>query len=107
MICNIPCRLSQDDVIEAIHSVGFAGMYDFVYLPDRKRRATGARTFGNIGYAFVNFKCAQTAESFITAFENFRFQGTHSAKRCTVKYAERQGYNANENPSSRNARLIW
>jgi len=108
MICNIPCRLSQDAVIDAIHSAGFAGTYDFVYLPDRKnRRANGARTSGNIGYAFVNFKNMQHAEAFSLSFHNFQFPGTRSAKRCTLKYAHCQGFNAKESPCSRRPRGNW
>merc|ERR1719272_2290208 len=51
MICNIPCRVSQRTITEAIDQVGFAGTYDFVYLPDRRR----GRPSGNLGYAFVEF----------------------------------------------------
>jgi len=69
MICNIPCRLSEADVIGAIHSVGFAGTYDFVYLPDNRRH------------------------------------GTRSAKRCTVKYADDQGFNANDGPSGQSSKV--
>jgi len=100
MICNIPCRLSQEAVVAAIHSVGFAGTYDFVYLPDRKRGAHGARASGNIGYAFVNFKGPHHAENFVASFDNFQFPGTHSAKRCTLKYAHCQGFDANNGPQA-------
>jgi hypothetical protein len=100
MICNIPCRFGQADVVEAIHSVGFAGKYDFVYLPSR----TGKHN-ANIGYAFVEFKSAKAAESFADAFENFRFPGTKSSKTCTVKQAHQQGFNAlNARPCRRTNR---
>lgn len=89
MICNIPCRFGHSDVVEAIHSVGFAGLYDFVYLPSRS-----GKNNANIGYAFVEFKSADTAERFACAFDNFQFPGTKSAKRCTVKQAHQQGLNA-------------
>jgi len=91
MICNIPCRSTRDDVIEAIHSTGFADTYDFVYVPCGRRAAT---RIGNMGYAFVNFKSCQHAEDFAVGFDNFRFPGTHSSKTCTVKYAHMQGFNA-------------
>jgi len=89
MICNIPCRFGQADVVEAIHSVGFAGKYDFVYLPSRSGKHNA-----NIGYAFVEFKSAKNAERFADAFDNFRFPGTKSSKTCTVKHAHQQGFNA-------------
>jgi len=98
MICNIPCRFGQADVVEAIHSVGFADKYDFVFLPSR----TGKHN-ANIGYAFVDFKSASNAERFADAFENFQFPGTRSSKTCTVKHAHRQGYNAAPSRQSKRA----
>jgi len=89
MICNIPCRFGQTDVVEAIHSIGFAGLYDFVYLPSRS-----GKHHANIGYAFVEFKSAENAERFACAFDHFQFPGTKSTKRCTVKNAHQQGLNA-------------
>jgi len=97
MICNIPCRFGQADVVEAIHSVGFGGTYDFVYLPSRSGKHNA-----NIGYAFVDFKSARNAEGFAEAFDNFRFPGTKSSKACTVKHAHQQGFNAA--PSRRSKR---
>jgi len=99
MICGLPCRLMRDDIVSAIHDVGFGDKYEFVYLvdglADRKRRSKGARSSGNLGYAFVDFKNAQHAEDFVLAFDNYHFSGTGSTKRCSVKYAHCQGFNAN------------
>merc|ERR1719440_891035 len=47
MIRNIPCRYTQQELIDEIEMLGF--VIDFLYLPPA-RRATG-----NLGYAFVNF----------------------------------------------------
>jgi hypothetical protein len=91
MIRNIPCRLSQNDVIEAINACGFADTYDFVYLPTGRH---GTTSKGNLGYGFVNFKSSQHAEHFGVMFENFQFPGTSSSKKCTLKYAHLQGFNA-------------
>merc|ERR1719506_1094529 len=91
MIRNIPCRLSQNDLVEAINAVGFAEMYDFVYLPTGRH---GTTSKGNLGYGFVNFKSSQYAEHFAVTFDNFQFPGTSSSKKCTLKYAHLQGYNA-------------
>ncbi|CAE7463728.1 ML5 [Symbiodinium sp. CCMP2592] len=33
MIKNIPCRCSAGEVLRAVDSLGFAGTYDFFYLP--------------------------------------------------------------------------
>lgn len=95
MICNIPCRVTQDDITKAIEAAGFSGTYDFVYLPDRRGSHSRGRSSGNLGYAFVDFKNSQHAEDFIFSFESFQFPGTNSAKKCTVKYAHEQGFNAN------------
>jgi len=95
MICNIPCRVTHRAIIEAIDSVGYAGTYDFVYLPDRRQRGAHRNPSGNLGYAFVDFKTSQHAEDFTFVFENFQFPGTFSSKSCTVKYAHEQGFNAN------------
>lgn len=89
MICNIPCKFGYSMIVEAIHSVGFAGMYDFVHVPNRKGKCDG-----NIGYAFVNFKNTKEAESFAAAFQDFQFPGTSSSKKCTVKLAHQQGHRA-------------
>lgn len=98
MICNIPCRLGRADIVKAIHSVGFVDKYDFVHMPGRRH---GSKRNGNMGYAFVNFKSTQDAEQFVVAFENFQFPGTCSAKRCTLKFAHLQGFNAvDASPSS-------
>lgn len=91
MLCNIPCRLGHDDIVEAIVSVGFAGRYDFVYLPNRNGKRDA-----NIGYAFVNFQNQHDADCFADTFQDFRFAGTNSSKRCTVKPAHHQGYNGQQ-----------
>ena len=46
MICNIPCKFGYHKIVEAIHSVGFRGTYDFVHVPNRKGKRDA-----NIGYA--------------------------------------------------------
>jgi len=88
MICNIPCRFGQDEIIEAIHSVGFDGLYDFVYVPLRTRKRSG-----NIGYAFAQLKSPDLAVQFEKAFQNYQFAGTSSVKKCVVRQAHLQGFN--------------
>lgn len=90
MITNIPCRFGRDGIVEAIHSVGFGpDTYDFVYVPKRNSMHEG-----NIGYAFVNFYEADVADNFAFVFQDFQFPGSKSLKRCMVKHAHFQGFNA-------------
>jgi len=88
MICNVPCRLSQSDIVKAIDTVGFVNRYDFVHMPGRRH---GSKRNGNMGYAFVNFKNTQDAEQFATKFEGYQFPDTCSVKRCTIKPAHHCG----------------
>jgi hypothetical protein len=94
MICNLPCRVRYDDVLEAIYSVGFGapgdGFVEFVHLPFRSWRPDS-----NLGYCFINFFCPSDAARFAIAFEGYRFNSTRSSKICTVKTAKCQGYNGN------------
>jgi len=88
MLCNIPCRFNNDDIAEAIDSVGFAGLHDFINAPGR-----WGKRCNNIGYAFVHFKTPEIAARFSEVFQGYQFKGTCSQKRCEVKSAHMQGFN--------------
>jgi len=88
MFCNIPCRASREEVVQVIDSAGFADMYDFIYLPG----LSGFKS-SNIGYAFVDLKSPQFAREFARVMEGFQFPGRRSAKKCTVKRADKQHFN--------------
>mmetsp|Transcript_68178 Transcript_68178/g.160474 ORF Transcript_68178/g.160474 Transcript_68178/m.160474 type:complete len:230 (+) Transcript_68178:3-692(+) len=85
MIKNIPCRCSSADVLQAVESLGFAGAYDFFYLPMNRRHKQG------LGYAFINFIDKGTAAAFKTAIEGYRFPGRRSPKQVQVAIAQLQG----------------
>eukprot|EP00929_Paragymnodinium_shiwhaense_P088513 TRINITY_DN4882_c1_g1_i1.p1 TRINITY_DN4882_c1_g1~~TRINITY_DN4882_c1_g1_i1.p1 ORF type:complete len:204 (-),score=28.65 TRINITY_DN4882_c1_g1_i1:329-883(-) len=51
MLQNLPSRCTRDEVLRAVDKLGFEGLYDFFYLPQRSR--TGRSQ--NYGYAFINF----------------------------------------------------
>jgi hypothetical protein len=94
MIRNIPCCCSQEDVIEDIDAMGFAGTYDFIYLPRHRK--------SNLGYAFINFTVSEVALNFRFRMQGYRFSsrtqvgGSSSTKACTVTPAAVQGLAANK-----------
>lgn len=85
MLKNIPCRKSQEEVMEHIDSKNFAHRYDFFYLPrDVKFRA-------NLGYAFINFVTPEDAARFQAEMNGYRFANSGSSKACAVVAAHVQG----------------
>lgn len=91
MICNMPCRVSQTDLVDAIDSIGFAGKFQITYLPCHFGSAA------NLGYGFVYFPCCKDAERFALEFEGYHFSQKDSPKKCTVKVAKQQdGCNAKQ-----------
>jgi len=86
MICNIPCRIGEQDVITAMESRGFGNAYEFVHIPSRPSQPAS-----NLGYCFVHFFRVADAESFALSFEGYSFTSKGSTKACTVKVAALQG----------------
>lgn len=71
--------------MEHIDHKGFAGKYDFLYLPrDVKFQA-------NLGYCFINFLSSEDAMSFAKEMSGHRFPGSASSKSCAVVPAHVQG----------------
>jgi len=59
MMCKLPSSWKLDDLEEELLRKGFAGHFDFVYLP------VSFRSGNNFGYAFVNLKDHATALKFV------------------------------------------
>eukprot|EP00413_Alexandrium_margalefii_P038118 CAMPEP_0204593460 /NCGR_PEP_ID=MMETSP0661-20131031/51522_1 /ASSEMBLY_ACC=CAM_ASM_000606 /TAXON_ID=109239 /ORGANISM="Alexandrium margalefi, Strain AMGDE01CS-322" /LENGTH=139 /DNA_ID=CAMNT_0051603773 /DNA_START=44 /DNA_END=464 /DNA_ORIENTATION=+ len=92
---NLPSRISCAQLASAIHSLGFAGKYDFLYLPSASRTAAALTT--NMGYGFANFLTLEDATAFIQAFEGYQFPGSQSLKRGRAQRARIQGSDASLN----------
>lgn len=89
MLRNIPNKYMQDGLLEEIDAAGFAGMYDFFYLP------MDVRNNANVGYAFINFFQPQDFDRFRQHFEGYQFKRAGSKKIATVSPAIVQGLKAN------------
>eukprot|EP00928_Gymnodinium_smaydae_P011835 TRINITY_DN14329_c1_g1_i1.p1 TRINITY_DN14329_c1_g1~~TRINITY_DN14329_c1_g1_i1.p1 ORF type:complete len:385 (+),score=31.27 TRINITY_DN14329_c1_g1_i1:34-1188(+) len=90
MLMNVPCGYTSSRLILTIDSEGFAGMYDFLYVPVN----FGARS--TLQYAFVNLVNPLIAQRFITAFDGFSRWSTTSKNVCHTGWAKKhQGLNAN------------
>lgn len=85
MLRNIPNRYTQSQLIEEIHGVGFAGRFDFFYLPMDVHNRT------NVGYAFINFLTPADAHGFFSRFRNYMFKRHTSKKIAGVSPAHVQG----------------
>eukprot|EP00929_Paragymnodinium_shiwhaense_P053899 TRINITY_DN2701_c0_g1_i4.p1 TRINITY_DN2701_c0_g1~~TRINITY_DN2701_c0_g1_i4.p1 ORF type:complete len:198 (-),score=30.67 TRINITY_DN2701_c0_g1_i4:388-939(-) len=60
MMQNLPGRCQRVEVLCAVDKLGFEGLYDFFYMP--QRNATGRSQ--NYGYAFINFTEPATCSRF-------------------------------------------
>jgi len=105
MIRNIPNRYTQRELILELDDLGFAGTFDFLYIPLDKG------TMMNVGYAFVNFVGHEWAEKCMQMFKNYRFKRHRkiSGKIAAVSVAHIQGLVANlahyENAAVNTAKL--
>jgi len=89
MLRNIPNKYTQGKLLQELDECGFAGTYNFFYLPmDVHNRS-------NVGYAFINFEEACGAERFRQVFSQHCFQRFHSRKVGTVCVAHVQGLDQN------------
>eukprot|EP00928_Gymnodinium_smaydae_P066284 TRINITY_DN4931_c5_g1_i1.p1 TRINITY_DN4931_c5_g1~~TRINITY_DN4931_c5_g1_i1.p1 ORF type:complete len:401 (+),score=43.52 TRINITY_DN4931_c5_g1_i1:18-1220(+) len=90
MLMNVPCGYSSSKLISTIDSQGFAGMYDFIYVP----MDFGTRT--SMRYAFVNLLHPFIAQRFLAAFDGFSRWSSGSKSVCNALWAKKhQGLRAN------------
>jgi len=55
MLRNLPPAITQQRLIQELNTEGFAGQYDFCYVP--REFSTGV----GVSFAFVNFRCPEMA----------------------------------------------
>jgi len=78
MMRNLPWNFRREDLIKEMDAKGFAGLYNFVYVPADFKTGMG------LGYAFVNLIKEEEVQRFALAFNGFRDWPRASAKICTV-----------------------
>jgi hypothetical protein len=86
---NLPCPFLREHLIKEMDAKGFAGLYNFVYMP------IDFRTEMSMGYAFVNLVNVEEVQRFVLAFNGFKDWPRPSAKICVVDMSRTQGLNAN------------
>ena len=89
MLRNLPNKYSQQMLLEELNQSGFAGGYDFMYLP------IDPETHANRGYAFINFVSPDFAWLARTTYEGQKMGKFNSEKLVSVVPAALQGFEAN------------
>jgi len=93
ILMNIPSHYTREMVISLLAKQGFAGIYDFLYLP------VDASSNENLGYLVINFLSAEMCSKFVAMFHGTLaqscFPGTRTGQLCEVRTAAVQGRQAN------------
>jgi len=90
MMRNLPNNYTREMLLEMLDAEGFAGQYDFVYLPiDFKRQA-------GLGYAFLNLVDPSVVSNFWATFDGYSGWVLPTTKVCEVCWSTPfQGLRAN------------
>lgn len=88
MFRNLPLDLTRDMFVSMVDNEGFAGQYDFIYLP------LDFKTGANLGYAFVNLLTHHDARHMQQHFYGFCRWSARSAKKCEASWSSTQGLTA-------------
>lgn len=81
---NIPVEYTRQMLLDLLNSRGFAGKFDFVYVPRDFQRSFG------LGYCFVNMVTAADAHQIHKCFHGFSQWKIPSQKVCEVGWSSRQ-----------------
>jgi len=93
MLRNIPNKYTRTMLIDQLHSAGFKGDIDYLYLP------TDFQNRCNVGYCFCNLRTPEARQRFQQQFDGVAAQqclpGFNSYKVCQVTKAKWQGREEN------------
>jgi hypothetical protein len=81
MMRNLPVELTRDMLLQLLNDQGFAGEYNFIYMPVDFVKKVG------LGYAFLNLKSNAVAPRFWRAFDGFRSWPVCSTKVCRLGWS--------------------
>lgn len=84
MLCNLPCKLTQEDLAQAVDQLGFTGAYDLVYVPRGSNK--------QVGYGFINFTSAEAGARFSELITSFTFSTAKTNRPVRVMAAKVQGF---------------
>jgi len=89
MLRNLPNNYTRHMLLSMMDSEGFAGQYDFVYLP------IDFRTHASLGYAFINLVSPSIVPRFWNTFDGYTNWDLPSRKVCFVSWCgPHQGFEA-------------
>lgn len=106
-IRNLPRKLSQKELVDAIHASGFEGRMDFCYVP---------RDFSSVenhGHAFANFVSPEAAAEFKVTWHRQKRLTSQHQQAINISVATLQGLDANlkkwDNPRMKRVRnpVYW
>mmetsp|Transcript_111527 Transcript_111527/g.279290 ORF Transcript_111527/g.279290 Transcript_111527/m.279290 type:complete len:407 (+) Transcript_111527:64-1284(+) len=81
MLRNLPNNYTRAMLLDLIDSEGFAGKYDFLYLP------IDFRTHAALGYAFINLVTPEDAVEFYNHLSGFSRWSLPSSKVCSAGWS--------------------
>jgi hypothetical protein len=81
MLRNLPVELTRDMLLQLLNDQGFAGDYNFIYMPVDFVKQVG------LGYAFINLVSNDVAPRFWRSFDRFRSWPVCSTKVCRLGWS--------------------
>jgi RNA recognition motif-containing protein len=81
MLRNLPNKYKQSMILDLLDTEGFAGLYDFFYLPMDFRNEV------SMGYAFINLISHSEALRLMKRFQGFQTWLFNSQKVCEVSWS--------------------